>query len=141
VKLAHSSFWVGFLFAIGLTLSGMTQPQKVIGFLDIMHWDPTLIFVMLGSIALHAPLYHFIKKRETPLLDVKWHVPTRRDVTPQLVIGSALFGIGWSLGGFCPGPAVTSLAAGDTRVIAFVISMLLGMWTYNFIDIRFLNKS
>lgn len=121
------AFFVGFIFAIGLAVSGMTQPQKVISFLDPWNWDPSLLFVMVGAIAVHALSYPLVKKRSSPLLDTKWHVPTRNDLTTRLVLGSALFGIGWGLGGFCPGPGVSSLAAGDVRVFAFVGAMIGGM--------------
>lgn len=121
------SFIVGFIFAIGLAVSGMTQPQKIIGFLNPWEWDPSLLFVMLGAVGTHIITYPIVKKRKSPLLDTKWHVPSRKDVTSRLIIGSALFGIGWGLGGFCPGPGVTSLASGDLRVILFVVAMIAGM--------------
>ncbi len=122
------SFFVGFLFAVGLAFSGMTQPQKVIGFLDFFNWDPSLIFVMVGAILVHSLSYPFIRKRKTPLLDTKWHVPTRKDITARLTIGSALFGIGWGMAGYCPGPALSSLSTGDNRTILFVLFMILGMF-------------
>jgi len=121
------SFVVGFVFAIGLAISGMTQPQKIIGFLNPWDWDPSLLFVMIGAIGIHFATYPLIRKRTTPLLDTKWHIPTRKDVTTRLVLGSALFGIGWGLGGFCPGPGVTSLATGDFKVVLFVGAMIAGM--------------
>ncbi len=124
------AFLVGLLFAIGLAFSGMTQPQKVIGFLDIFHWDPSLIFVMIGAILVHSLSYPLIRKRKTPLLDTKWHVPTRKDITARLIIGSALFGIGWGMAGFCPGPALSSIPTGDVRTILFVSFMLLGMFLF-----------
>lgn len=121
------SFAVGLIFAIGLAVAGMTQPQKVITFLDPWNWDPSLMFVMVGAIAVHLAAYTLIKKRHSPLLDTKWHIPTRRDVTPRLILGSALFGVGWGLAGFCPGPALASLSTGDARTILFVGAMLFGM--------------
>ena len=122
-----SSFAVGFIFAIGLAISGMTQPQKIINFLNPWNWDPSLLFVMIGAVGIHIITYPLTKKRSSPLLDTKWYVPTRKDVTGRLIIGSALFGIGWGLGGFCPGPALTSLTSGDFRTILFVTAMLTGM--------------
>lgn len=130
MKQAVVAFFVGVIFAVGLGISGMTQPQKVIGFLDLANWDPSLMFVMVGAIAVHGFLYPLVRRRRTPLLDTKWHVPTRNDITPELLIGSAIFGIGWGLGGFCPGPGVTSLASGDARAFAFVGSMLVGMLVF-----------
>lgn len=121
------SFVVGFIFALGLGISGMTQPQKIIHFLNPWNWDPSLIFVMIGAVGVHIIAYPLVRKRTSPLLDTRWHVPTRKDITARLFIGSMLFGIGWGLGGFCPGPGVTSLASGDSRVFLFVGAMLLGM--------------
>lgn len=121
------SFVVGFLFAVGLAIAGMTQPQKIISFLNPWDWDPTLIFVMTGALAVHALAYPLVKRRPTPLLDTKWSVPTRKDVTSRLVLGSALFGIGWGLGGFCPGPGLASLASKDSRALIFVVTMIGGM--------------
>lgn len=117
----------GVLFALGLGLSGMTQPNKVLGFLDLAAWDPTLLFVMIGAIGVHAPLSYLIRRRTRPVLDEQWHVPTRRDVTPQLITGAALFGIGWGLAGYCPGPAVVALVSGISTPLIFVSAMALGM--------------
>ncbi len=121
------SFAVGFIFAIGLAIAGMTQPQKIIGFLNPWAWDASLLFVMIGAVGVHILAYPLVRKRASPLLDAKWHIPTRKDVTIRLILGSALFGIGWGLGGFCPGPGMTSLASGDLRVFLFVGAMLVGM--------------
>ncbi len=121
------SFVVGLLFATGLAISGMTQPQKVIGFLNPWDWNPLLLFVMLGAVGVHLISYPLVRRRSSPLLDTKWHVPTRKDVTTRLIVGSALFGIGWGLAGFCPGPALTSLASGDIRSVLFVTAMIFGM--------------
>lgn len=135
MKNAIAALAVGFVFAIGLGISGMTQPSKVIGFLDLFgHWDPSLVFVMLGAIAVHFLTYKLIRRRTSPLFSMQWHVPTKKDVTPALVIGSTLFGVGWGLGGFCPGPAVTSLASLESRPLIFVISMLVGMYLSKFVD-------
>lgn len=126
---------VGFIFSIGLGLSGMTQPQKVIGFLDLFGaWDPSLMFVMVGAIGVHAITYRFIRKLNKPLLESKWHLPTKTQITPALIFGSLLFGIGWGLGGFCPGPALTSLASFEIRPVIFVMSMLVGMYIFKLID-------
>jgi uncharacterized membrane protein YedE/YeeE len=126
---------VGFVFAIGLGISGMTQPQKVVGFLDLFgNWDPSLIFVMVGGIIVHFLTYKLIRKRKSPLLSTAWHVPTKKEITPALVIGSVLFGIGWGLGGFCPGPAVTSLASFESKPLIFVLSMLVGMFLFRLVD-------
>jgi uncharacterized membrane protein YedE/YeeE len=126
---------VGFIFALGLGISGMTQPQKVIGFLDLFgNWDPSLIFVMVGAIAVHLVSYRIIRKRNSPLLSMKWHVPTKTEVTPALVLGAVIFGIGWGLAGFCPGPAVTALASLSVKPLVFVISMIFGMLIFRELD-------
>ncbi len=119
---------VGILFSVGLSISGMTQPQKVIGFLQInKDWDPSLMFVMLGAIPVHALAYRLIRGRKSPLFDMKFHVPQSREITTPLMIGSALFGFGWALGGFCPGPALAASGAGASTAIVFVIFMIAGM--------------
>lgn len=121
------SFVVGFVFSIGLAISGMTQPQKIIGFLNPWQWDPSLLFVMIGAIGIHIVTYPLVRKRQSPILDTKWHVPTRKDIAPRLILGSAIFGVGWGLGGFCPGPGITSLASGDLQAFLFVGAMIVGM--------------
>lgn len=106
----------------------MTRPSKVLGFLDILGaWDPSLLFVMVGAIGVYMPLYKLIRRRKRPLFDERFFVPERRPINVRLVVGSAIFGIGWGLAGYCPGPAVTGLAHGDVGAIAFVASMLAGM--------------
>lgn len=127
VQQALVAFIVGFIFSVGLGIAGMTKPQNVIGFLNPLFWNPSLIFVMVGAIAVHAISYPLIRKKNSPLFDVKFHVPERKDITARLVIGAIIFGIGWGLGGFCPGPALTSIASGDMRVFVFVAAMLVGM--------------
>lgn len=121
------SFVVGFIFALGLAISGMTQPQRITGFLDPWQWDPSLLFVMIGALSIHLVAYPLVRRRTSPLFDTKWYIPTRKDISTRLVIGSALFGIGWGLGGFCPGPGMTSLASGDLRAVLFVAAMVFGM--------------
>jgi uncharacterized membrane protein YedE/YeeE len=119
---------VGFLFALGLGISGMTQPSKVIGFLDLFGaWDPSLLFVMVGAISVHSLAYRLIKNRPTPLLSTQWHLPTKKELTPSLVIGAILFGAGWGLAGYCPGPALVSVASLTPSALLFVGSMIVGM--------------
>ena len=131
ISLTHKqnaiSFGVGFIFSIGLAISGMTQPQKIIGFLNPFEWDSSLIFVMMAAVGVHLLTYPLVRKRKSPILSTKWHVPTRNDVTPRLLIGSALFGIGWGLAGYCPGPAVSALGSGNSQAFLFVGTMILGM--------------
>lgn len=119
----------GALFGAGLLISGMTQPARVIGFLDVTRaWDPSLAFVMGGAVIVYAIAFRAISVgRIDPWFDIKFHLPTRRDIDRPLVVGAALFGIGWGLGGLCPGPGLVSAAAGNGSAIAFVIAMLVGM--------------
>ena len=141
MKSSIASFVVGVLFALGLGLSGMTQPQKVVGFLNIFgEWDASLLFVMVGAISIHFFSYRWIIKRPSPLLSPKWMVPDKNEITPALVVGSLLFGMGWGLAGYCPGPAITSLASFDARVFVFVGSLFAGMavfnWTNRYLKFR-----
>lgn len=118
----------GALFGIGLGISGMTLPTRVKGFLDFFgQWDPTLMLVMAGAILVHLPLVRLILRRKTPIFDGKFALPTRKDIDLPLVAGSAIFGIGWGLGGYCPGPGLASLVTGAPAPIAFVAAMIVGM--------------
>lgn len=131
MKIMASAFISGLLFAIGLGLAGMTDPMKVIGFLDFFGtWNPSLAFVMVGGILSYGVAYRVITKRKAPLFGSKFSLPTRKDLTPQLVVGSALFGIGWGMGGLCPGPGFASLVTGSASVLSFVVAMLGGMALY-----------
>ena len=139
---ALAAYAVGFIFAIGLGLSGMTQPQKVLGFLDLFgQWDPSLIFVMGGAVSVHFVTYRLIRRRPSPLFDSKWHVPTSRAVTGRLVIGSVLFGIGWGIAGFCPGPALTSLSTMTLKPWVFVGALLVGMLIYQGVEKKLPGKN
>jgi uncharacterized protein len=124
------SFLVGIIFSLGLGVSGMTQPQNVIGFLDIQHWNPALLFVMIGAVTVHGLAFQLIRRLKSPLLDTKWHLPTRDDITLRLIVGSAVFGIGWGLTGYCPGPALTSMVSGDPHTFIFVGTMVIGMMLF-----------
>ncbi len=135
MKPALTALAAGALFALGLGISGMTQPAKVLGFLDVTgRWDPTLAFVMIGALAVHFVLYRLIRKRGAPLFDSRFDVPTRRDVDLRLVVGAALFGVGWGLSGQCPGPALTNLATGAWPALVFVAAMALGMILHRRVD-------
>jgi hypothetical protein len=132
---ALAAFVSGLIFAVGLAISGMTQPGKVTAFLDLFgNWDPSLAFVMMGAIAVYAVLYRIIRHRTAPLFATIFSVPTRSDLDVRLIAGAALFGVGWGLGGFCPGPAFTSLASGQSSVFVFVGAMIAGMWLYRVVD-------
>ena len=137
-------FWAllsGSLFAVGLVLGGMTQPAKVMGFLDIGglahgvsssaqagYWDPSLAFVMGGALLVSLLAFWLTPQRAKPLADEKFHLPTRNDIDRTLLVGSALFGIGWGLVGYCPGPALASILSGGSDALFFVGAMVIGMW-------------
>ncbi len=117
----------GALFGVGLAVAGMTRPEKVVGFLNFFRaWDPSLMFVMGGAIAVHALAWRLLRRRPSPLLGARFLVPTRRDLDARLLVGAAIFGVGWGLGGFCPGPGLASLATGAPAALVFVVALLLG---------------
>jgi len=123
-----SSFLAGLLFGAGLTVSQMVNPQKVTDFLDFFgRWDPSLALVMAASLAVTGAFYRLILRRPRPLFAAEFHVPTTRTIDARLIGGSALFGVGWGLAGFCPGPAVASLAYGRSESLLFVTAMIAGM--------------
>jgi uncharacterized membrane protein YedE/YeeE len=123
-----SAFLSGLVFALGLGLAGMTDPANVLGFLDIAgDWDYRLAWVMGGAIAVHAALWPLIHKRERPLFAEKFPTFSASKLDPKLLVGAALFGVGWGLGGYCPGPALTSLASGASQLLVFVPAMFAGM--------------
>ncbi|PTL82767.1 YeeE/YedE family protein [Vitiosangium sp. GDMCC 1.1324] len=118
----------GLLFALGLGLGGMTQPSRVLGFLDVTGaWDPSLAFVMAGALGVHAVLQRLIRRRKAPVLAAHFPAISRTRVDGRLVTGAALFGVGWGLAGYCPGPAFTALATGGREAVLFTLSMLGGM--------------
>ena len=123
-----ASLGAGLLFGAGLTVSGMINPQKVVGFLDFFGaWDPTLALVMGGALLAAAPGFALAKKRDAAVLGGPMRLPTRSDVDTPLLVGASLFGIGWGLSGFCPGPALAALSTGLLPAIAFCGAMLAGM--------------
>lgn len=118
----------GITFGAGLILGGMTQPSKVLGFLDLgAGWDPSLAFVMGGAIAAHALAYRLVPRLRRPLLAERFAIPTRKDIDGRLLLGAALFGAGWGLGGYCPGPGITAAVTGAAPPLLFVLTMLAGM--------------
>jgi len=123
-----AAFACGLVFALGLALGGMTQPSKVVGFLDVSGaWDASLAFVMGGALAVHALLRPLVLRRARPLMAGAFSLPAASDVDARLLAGAAIFGIGWGLGGFCPGPALVSLGAGTEAALVVVPAMLIGM--------------
>ncbi len=128
-----NEFLVGLLFGWGLLISGMTDPGKVMGFLDLAGlWDPSLAFVMGGAIAVGFFAFAAARRRTANLLGGALHLPTASDLDKPLVVGSLLFGAGWGLAGFCPGPAIVSMAAGQSKALVFVLAMVAGMIVFEF---------
>lgn len=120
--------FTGLIFGIGLIMSGMTNPAKVQNFLDLLgSWDPSLALVMGGAILITMPGFWLVQKRQTPLFEDAFLIPQKTNLDFYLLTGSAIFGIGWGLGGFCPGPVVVSISNGSAGTILFVITMLIGM--------------
>jgi uncharacterized membrane protein YedE/YeeE len=128
-------FLCGVLFALGLGVAGMTQPAKIIAFLDITgDWDPSLAFVMAGAVAVNFVLYRASMRRARPVFGEKFVIPSHRDINARLIAGAGLFGIGWGLSGYCPGPAWVSSVTGRSSVLAFVIAMLAGMLLFQWLQ-------
>lgn len=122
----------GLIFGFGLSLSGMLDPARVRGFLDVAgNFDPTLLFVLGGAVAVSAAGYALSRRMPRPLLDGAFHKPLRRDIDRRLILGSAIFGVGWGIGGFCPGPGIASLALGLVPALVFTASMLAGVLIYD----------
>jgi len=121
-------FLSGLLFALGLGIAGMTQPEKVIAFLDITgNWDPSLMFVMGGAVGVNILLYRLTSRRPCPVYSTQFTHPRHRKITVRLIIGAAIFGAGWGLAGYCPGPALVSTASAAIPVFVFILAMLAGM--------------
>lgn len=131
----------GALFGAGLTLSGMTDPARVRGFLDVFgNWDPTLAFVMGGAVLVMAAAWRIRARMTKPLFGEKFSLPDRGDFDTQLMAGSALFGVGWGIAGLCPGPAIASLALSPGAVLPFVAAMFAGMAVHSFFPERLLRR-
>lgn len=127
----------GVLFGIGLVVSQMIDPGKVLAFLDVAgQWDPSLALVMAGALAVAVPGFRVARARGAPALGGRFDAPTNPDIDRRLLAGAAVFGIGWGLVGFCPGPAIASLAFGRTESLIFVVAMVAGAWLYHVIRAR-----
>ena len=130
------AFISGSIFGLGLTISSMTNPDKVLGFLDLFNnWDPSLAFVMGGAIIITAPMLFILTKNKNFILSKELHLPTNKEIDKKLIIGSLIFGAGWGLVGLCPGPAISSLALLEVPSIIFVIFMFIGFYCSKFIKI------
>ena len=124
----------GLLFGFGLALSGMVSPGKIVGFLDLTgNWDPSLAFVMGGGVLVTVVSFRFILKQPSPFFGKEFKLPMKKDLDKYLIGGAVLFGLGWGIGGFCPGPALSSLAYGNTKVIVFVLAMIGGILAAKFL--------
>lgn len=125
----------GTVFGIGLATSGMTNPAKVLGFLDVFGaWDPTLVFVMGGALLVSAFGTLLVRGRERPWFADSFSIPTRRDLDPSLIAGACVFGVGWGLVGLCPGPALANIGRGNVEILVFVVAMIAGVFAYRLIS-------
>jgi uncharacterized membrane protein YedE/YeeE len=123
------SLLVGMIFGIGLIIAQMTNPSKIIGFLTFgENWDPSLLFVMASAVFISFFAFSLAKKKNKTLLNLDFEIPKRTDIDSSLIVGSALFGIGWGMVGFCPAPAIVSLAFGNLQTLLFIVTMLIGMY-------------
>lgn len=130
-----TAFVAGLVFGVGLIVSGMANPEKVLGFLDLAGtWDPSLAFVMAGAIAVGLLAFQTASRRKASLLGAEFRLPASRVIDRRLVGGGVLFGIGWGVAGFCPGPAVVSLGAGELKALVFVAAMVAGMLLFEFFE-------
>lgn len=127
----------GILFGIGLIISQMVDPNKILNFLNITgDWDPSLLFVMASALLLFIPVYQILMKQlKQPLFNNEFSLPVHKLIDRRLVIGAGLFGIGWGISGICPGPAIVNIAGGDPKIIAFIFAMMLGMYISNYVNI------
>ncbi len=127
MKLIGIALFCGIIFGFGLAMSQMTSPEKVLSFLDIAgNWDPSLIFVMLGALAVTMTGFRFVLKRPAPLFDGKFYLTTKKEIDKPLLIGAALFGIGWGIAGYCPGPALAGLGLGNFESVVMVAAIYAG---------------
>lgn len=135
--LSIASLLAGLVFGLGLIISGMANPAKVIGFLDLAGpWDPSLAFVMAGAIAVGLVGFFVAGKRTVSFLGAEMKLPAARHIDRRLVLGSLLFGVGWGIAGFCPGPALVALGMGEAKAAVFVAAMLLGMGAFELVERR-----
>tara|TARA_Y100000590_G_scaffold12574_1_gene15291 strand:+ start:906 stop:1322 length:417 start_codon:yes stop_codon:yes gene_type:complete len=132
-----SSLISGIVFGLGLTISGMVNPEKVLGFLNIFNaWDPSLMFVMIGAILIFSPLYFIFKRKSRPIFSKNFVISTNKNIDKNLIIGSIMFGAGWGFAGLCPGPAISAISFFNTDVYLFVLFMFVGFYLGNLIKTR-----
>ena len=129
------SLMAGIIFGVGLVISEMINPEKVLGFLDLFgNWDPSLAFVMIGALVVSSPLFHIIKKKEKPIFAENFNYSNNKNINNRLIIGSVLFGAGWGLVGLCPGPAISSIALLNIHSIIFIVAMFFGFYLVKLIN-------
>lgn len=132
-----SEFVIGLVFGLGLIVSGMTDPGKVLGFLDLAGlWDPSLALVMGGAVLVGLFAFTVARKRTTSVLGGAMQLPIARQIDRRLALGSIAFGVGWGIAGFCPGPAIVSLGTGEPKAVVFVLAMLVGMGAFEWLEMR-----
>jgi hypothetical protein len=132
-----AAFACGVVFALGLGIAGMTRPEKIQGYLDFVGaWDPTLLFVMASGVGTFSLAYAIARRRPRPACDERFHWPSRLPVDAKTVVGAGIFGVGWALAGFCPGPAITSLVTLQTSVLAFVVGLFAGVLAFQTLQAR-----
>ncbi|SFR45658.1 hypothetical protein SAMN05216203_0472 [Marinobacter daqiaonensis] len=137
MKYTITSFFAGLIFGFGLLISGMANPEKVLGFLDIAGaWDPSLALVMVGAIAVGVVAFAIARRRHLSFLGFDMRLPKADEITTRLLVGSMLFGAGWGLAGFCPGPGLVALGAGETKAVVFVAAMVAGMALFQLLERR-----
>lgn len=137
-----STYLIGLIFGIGISISGMANPAKVLNFFDIAGtWDPSLAFVMGGALIVAFFGYRHVLKRPAPAFEARFLLPTRRDIDPPLIAGSAVFGVGWGIAGFCPGGALPALGTGRMEVLIFVIALIAGIYIAKLLRTVLTNRS
>ena len=137
MRSAIVSLLAGLVFGLGLVISDMKNPAKVLGFLDVAGaWDPSLLVVMAGAVGVSALGFRVVRRRSAPLLGGRMHWPTAQDIDGRLVGGALVFGIGWGLAGFCPGPALVAVGSGEWKALVFLAAMLAGMAAFDLIERR-----
>ena len=137
MRLTLASLLAGLVFGLGLIVSGMANPAKVLGFLDLAGaWDPSLALVMAGAIAVGSIAFAVAGRRTRSLIGAEMKLPSARHIDRRLVVGSTLFGIGWGLAGFCPGPALVAVGLGEVKALVFVAAMLVGMGVFEWLEHR-----
>lgn len=130
-----SAYLIGLIFGVGIMISGMANPAKVVNFFDVAGaWDPSLAFVMGGGLLVAFIGYRFVLRRAAPMLDTRFHLPTRKDLDLRLIGGSAIFGVGWGISGFCPGGALPALGSGRWEVAVYVVAVAAGIYLAKFLQ-------